>query len=152
MRRQQGGISFSTNQCICWHFRSKPIRMRNWLLLPTHLNRKYRFLIKLRGGQDFLLDLTWQGKIRNFLKICRWDLRFIAWLPLEALFKTYIFCSNVWFYRKWAFRAAGKLPTITKCEIVSKCADWSRTKFLLVCAGVYYIIMNYILMLGVRNC
>jgi hypothetical protein len=26
------GISFSTNQLICWQFRSKPIRMRNWLL------------------------------------------------------------------------------------------------------------------------
>jgi hypothetical protein len=30
---EQVGISFSTNQRICWQFRSKPIRMRiNWLL------------------------------------------------------------------------------------------------------------------------
>ena len=25
---KQGGISFSTNQCVCLHFRSQPIRMQ----------------------------------------------------------------------------------------------------------------------------
>ena len=32
---EQGGILFPTNQGICLRFCSRPIRMRNWLLLPV---------------------------------------------------------------------------------------------------------------------
>ena len=44
---KQGGISFFT-------FRSKPIRMRNWLLLPV---KTYTFEQNISRGSGFLIIL-----------------------------------------------------------------------------------------------